>query len=292
MTQLTIAIPTYNAGNQLHKLLTKIETMPPTEKKILAIDSSSTDQTQTILKKHNVSYQIIPKKKFSHSQTRNLLIRQIKTPFVYFCTQDIFPHNHNLFIHYLESAHHNPEAVAFFGPQIAHSQTPLFFKIETELFFQKLNKIANNQPLIQTLKNMPPQNPFLWFFISNNNAFYKTEFLLKHPFPKVDYGEDLALGKNIILKGYVKIYLPKATIYHSHQYSLKEYYLRQKQDFYIYHKIKTYRKPIVIDKLKSIIQYKASISQKIIALIFVIETYTIKFYLLVLFKFRKTTCVS
>ncbi len=284
---LTIAIPTYNSGPRLDQLLSQLKTLPPRSKKIFIIDSSSTDQTLSIIRHHQLPHLVIPKSQFSHSATRNLFLKHLTTPFIYFCTQDILPANPNFLQLLLHSLQTHPQAVAAFGPQLAYPQTPLFFKIETELLFYQLNHLSHNQPLLQNQTNFPSTNPFLWYFISNNNALYRANFLRQHPFPSVPYGEDLAQGQFIIQHGLTKIYHPQATIFHSHTYTLKQYAQRQRQDFQLYSHLTTYRRPTLIPKTKAILTASVSPREKISALLFMIATYFIKLKLFLITKFKK-----
>ena len=85
---ITCVIPTLNAGLDLKFLLQSLRDQKTEIKKILIIDSGSTDETLMIAKKFNCEIIKIDKKNFSHSGTRNFALNFVDTPYVYFTVQD------------------------------------------------------------------------------------------------------------------------------------------------------------------------------------------------------------
>lgn len=55
-------------------------------------------------------------------------------------------------------------------------------------------------------------------FFSNNNSCLRRSVWERHPFPKVDYGEDQAWAEQVLNARYPLVYAPTACVIHSHEY--------------------------------------------------------------------------
>ena len=221
---ISIIIPTYNGQKTIKSLLDQvIKIDDKIQKEIIIIDSSSSDNTVKIAKNYTHKVFIIPKNKFNHGLTRNhaVSLTSRKSKYIFLTTQDTLLTSKAIFQDYLSSFKKHPDSVVAFGPHLPHPNTPLFEASEVHCLFNKIQKYYQN-----------PTNQRCWekYFISHNNAMYKKSFLLKHPFDKSSFGEDLKMGIFIENHKYEKVFVKNASVFHSHSYSLINYIKREKTD--------------------------------------------------------------
>jgi glycosyltransferase involved in cell wall biosynthesis len=287
---ISIVIPTFNGHLSILNLLKSISSQKDgVKKEIIIIDSSSTDDTTKIISKYskNILIHVIPKNEFSHGKTRNLGIKisSKESRYIFFTTQDSILSSNKMFAHYLDDFNKYPKTVAAFGPHLPHNNSSIFSQIEITSLFQQLhNQYQNKQIHIQD-KNSPVYDSWAKYFLSHNNTIYKKDFLIKHPIPNEEYAEDLAMGKFIIENGFSKIYDHRCVIKHSHNYSFKEYFDVEKQNYTARSKHTQYN-PTLNLKNKNLILFKQNISliKKVFGLVQIGCFYLIKIIALLKIK--------
>lgn len=269
----------FNEEKTIGLLLRKLKHLSDNySKEIIIIDSGSTDKTPLIIKRYkqhfrNLRLINIKKEEFNHAKTRNDAVKIAEGKYICFLSADAIPYNKNIFNYFSEDFNLDEKVVAVFGKHIPYTDTSIIQKVEILCRFDRLDQYTNKKGLlIQTLeKPFTPyndENKLLWYSLFNTFACYQRSFLLKQPFPKTDYFEDLLLGKIIIESGFTKIYDRRATVIHSHRLSLLEYYRMQKKDFVLrISKFKLKEKVNVLCKIKRIFNLKISFVKKVIYLI-------------------------
>lgn len=63
-------------------------------------------------------------------------------------------------------------------------------------------------------------------FFSDNNSCIRRSVWEQYPYPEVEFAEDQIWMRQMIEKGYKKVYCPEATVYHSHNYDPSTYFMR------------------------------------------------------------------
>ncbi|MEI6775117.1 MAG: glycosyltransferase family 2 protein, partial [bacterium] len=253
---------------------------------IIIIDSGSTDGTLDMLRKFEGELLVrivkIKKESFNHGDTRNLGVKLAKGKYICFFSQDVFPTRRKLFAYFLEDLKGKSDVVAVFGKNIPHPNTSLVNKIEHSSRWVRIDKFTDKKGvLVQSLKSpfMPyiPQNYLLWYFFGDTASCFKRSFLVKHPFPHVSYGEDIMMGKIIIQLGLSKIYDTRCLVLHSHEYSFKSYYEKQKESLHLrYNVLRLNDEVQVINKLRTIIKLDISFFSKVSNVSQLLFTYMIK----------------
>ena len=237
----SILILTYNGAKTISKLLNKLSNLTDNyNKEIIIIDSQSTDHTVKIASRYkkrlNLRIITIKNKDFNHGTTRNMGVRLAKGKYIYFLSQDAIPINKNILKFFFADFQLNKKVVvAVFGKHIPYKNTPLIQKLEVLCRWERLDKCLNkNKLLIQNKQsydiNLYEDNKLDLYILSNTSCCYRRDFLIKNPFPKTSYGEDLKMGKVIIDKGFTKIYDPRCSVLHSHIFSISQYFKREKED--------------------------------------------------------------
>lgn len=222
---VSILIPTYNAQDYIKPLINKLldqEIDKDYTLEIIVVDSSSTDNTISIIKNNypNILLEVIPNRSFDHGGTRNFLASLAKGDYLIFMTQDAIPFDNYLIHNLLKPVIKNKEILISYARQIPNeSAKPL------EVFARSFN-----YPEESIVKNSDSINKLgiKAFFNSNVCSLYTREcFVNFGGFPeKIILNEDMIIASKVILNGYSVAYSSKAKVYHSHNYNLKQQYKR------------------------------------------------------------------
>ncbi len=209
-----IVLPTYNAEPYLEKLLDRLQGYP-----LLIIDSSSKDKTVDIAKKYNVNVQIIKKKDFNHSTTRNLALQYTSVDFYLFITQDILPRDDSLIQNLYRCLKEN-NAVVSYARQLPY---PDASPIESHARYFNYP----STPRIQTAENVKDLG-ILSFFNSNSCSMYDGEYFRKvGGFTKeLIVSEDMEFAARALRDDQSIVYCPEAIVFHSHYYNQVQLFKR------------------------------------------------------------------
>nr|WP_269474835.1 glycosyltransferase [Haemophilus parainfluenzae] len=216
-----MVIPTYNAGNQWQDWITAYQSQSLKADKVIVIDSSSSDNTVNLAEEAGFLVYSIPQSAFNHGGTRNQAIKLGKgfSDIVVFMTQDAILASPDSLANLL-APFVDPEVAAVCGRQLPHHEaTPLavharYFNYPSE---SRVRTMADISALgIKTA------------FMSNSFAAYRLSIFDKlGGFPdNTILAEDMYLTAKMILSGYKVAYCAEATVFHSHNYTLKQEFQR------------------------------------------------------------------
>lgn len=295
----SVVIPVFNEEKTIGKILGNLKKLSSNyNTEIIVIDSQSTDRTVEIIKSYQKKIARlrlfkIKRKDFNHSRVRNFAVKKAQGDFILFLSGDAIPKGGNILKYLLEDFRLEKKVVAVFGQQVPYQDTSVFQKLEILCRFDELNKLTNKKGvLIQNLKKpfipFNQDNKSLWYFLSNVFACYRRSFLVKYPFPKTNYGEDLLMGRLIIEKGYIKVYDRRISVTHSHRLSLSQYFRMQQVDFSLrFSRLNFKAKPKIVCKLKKMFEMDVSFLRKIYYLFELFFYYLIKTFIITTSAFRK-----
>jgi rhamnosyltransferase len=208
---VSVIIPTYNAESYLSALLPALKNQT-LNFELIIIDSTSTDNTLTLVKPYAHKIISIPKNKFDHGGTRTQATIEASGDILIFLTQDTLPIKKNT-LEVLVNCFNNPEVVGAYGRQIAYKNTNLF---GTHLRIFNYPK----KSYIRSIKDKS-KNGMKTPFLSDSFSAYR-----KSTMKEVNYfkdglivGEDVHIGAKLLLKGHSIAYVSEAQVTHSHSYS-------------------------------------------------------------------------
>ncbi len=283
----SIIILIYNEEKTLNTLLkTLAHSTKKFETEILIIDSQSTDKSSYIIrtcqkKNSNLRYYHVKKRDFNFGKMRNIAVKLARGKYICFISADAMLYSKKAFEYFFKDFQISKKTVAIFGKHIPYPYHPFFFQLEIKMRFKLLDvHLKKNPILIQDIEHpftLYKNALFIWSFISNVFACYKRSYLIKNPFMETEGFEDVLQGQTIIKKGLVKIYDPRCVVYHSHNYSLLEYYRKQKRDFaYRYHKTNLGGDIQIYSKLREIRYMDIPLCRKILFIIQLFFFYLMK----------------
>lgn len=229
--QISVIIPTLNAGGGLIRLLETVRTQQiPGGLELVVIDSGSRDGTPDLARQSGARVMSIPRHQFSHGRTRNQAIQASRGEFVALTVQDALPLDDHWLARLLTPMLEQPEVAGTYGLQVASATSGLLARTRSSLWCE-----ANARPVLRALETpgeyqaMSPQERLQLIRFDNVTSCTRRRVWEALPLPERNYGEDMAWAKSALLAGYKIAYVPEARVWHSHErgqvYELRRAYV-------------------------------------------------------------------
>ena len=217
---ISVIIPTRNAGIYIENLLNQLsnQTIRPLE--IIVIDTASTDNTKQICNKYDiVKFIQINNGEFDHGGTRNRAAKEATGDILIFMTQDAYPEN-EYFIEELIKPLGKNDIVASYGRQRPRKNAKDIEVFAREFNYGPEDKVKSKDDLMMLGVKT--------FFLSNVcSAFLTKEFWSVEGFPeKTIMNEDMIISSKFIFNDKKVCYASKATVIHSHSYTYIQQFKR------------------------------------------------------------------
>ena len=219
---ISVIIPTLNAERELPVLLKALreQTLPADE--ILVVDSESADRTASVAEEtEGVRVLRVRRKDFDHGRTRDTALRETAGETVVFLTQDAVPADRQ-FLENLVRPLEQEDVAVVTGRQLPKEDaTPM------ERLVRTFNYPAESH--IRSEADVGKMG-IKAFFSSDVCAAYRRriyEELGGFEYP-LKTNEDMFFAAQAIRNGYRVAYAADARVLHSHNFSLKEQYRRNK----------------------------------------------------------------
>jgi rhamnosyltransferase len=236
---ISIIIPVRNGGFWLRETLTAIVNQTLfSQTEIIVLDSGSTDNTFEILKQFPVRVIHIKPEEFNHGETRNVGVREAKGKYVVMTVQDAKAVN-EYWLQNLLDGFINEKVAGVCGQQIVAQQkenNPVewFYPISKPSI---VSYFFNDKKEFENLAAAEKKQICGW---DNVNACYNREILLKIPFRKIEFAEDMYWAKDTIIFGFTIVYNTAASVYHYHQMTKEFAFKRSLTELYYRYKILGY----------------------------------------------------
>lgn len=220
MQKISVIIPTLNAEKYIDNLLKKLESQSLRADEIIIIDSESTDSTIQLCEKYdNVKVVEIKRNDFDHGGTRDYALRQSIGDFVLFLTQDAIPYD-DYYIENLVAPFVDANIVMTTGRQVARNDAGIIEILTREFNYPVDSHIRDHNDI--------KQMGIKTFFVSNVcSAYRKSAYYemggFKNP---IIISEDMIIASDFIYTGNKIAYVAEAKVIHSHNYSLKQQFMR------------------------------------------------------------------
>lgn len=224
-SRVGLIIPTFNAGDNLDCLLAEISAQELPLACRLVIDSSSVDDTMAVAKLHGCHTIQISRQSFGHGRTRQQAFKMLadKVDYVVYLTQDVRLADSSSLTKLLAPLQADERIGACYGRQLP-------------------NRDASFEARMLREFNYPPESRIISYddrkkygikaaCLSNSFAVYRTT-ALEHigGFPTdVRICEDMYAGAMLLQAGYRLAYAAEATVYHSHNFTLHQHWLRYRE---------------------------------------------------------------
>ena len=226
---ITVAIPTLNAGPKFAQTLAAVRRQQvDRELQLLICDSGSSDGTVPLAHSHDADVIEIPRERFSHGGTRNLLMSHARGDHVAFLTQDAVPAHENWLSQLLGGFQLASNVGLVFGPYHARPGASPSVARDLAFWFGSLSDHGPRIDLLDPAETDAPARRFLGplgFFTDANGCVARLAWQ-RVPFRSIAYAEDHLLAQDMLRAGFAKVYVPDAAVVHSHDYSAGEWLRR------------------------------------------------------------------
>lgn len=234
---ISVFIPVYNGEKYLKEcidIILKQELPSGYGLELLITDSGSTDGSKEIIESFasDIVFDEIPNSEYGHGKTRQRAAERAKGEYIVFLSQDATPTHYRWLINMIEPFYLSPQIGCVFGRQIPRAYAVPTIKREVSSVFNNFGLtesivVARHTSLVDG-KN---QSQIDTFFSDVNSAIRK-DLIHTVPFRDVKYAEDQALADDMQQAGYFKAYAPQGSVWHSNEYSVRQF-RKRKFDEYI-----------------------------------------------------------
>lgn len=217
--KVNIICPLYNASKYILNLDSSLKNqLNIDEIEITYVLTESKDNTEELLKNIEAKYIKIKKEEFSHSFSREMVAINSDSDILVFVTQDVVIKD-NDWLEKLVAPIIDSEAEACFSKQICENNS-----------IEKYTREANypdNSYIVS--KNDIERKGLKTFFFSDAASAIKTDIFKKlkgYDGKRLPINEDMYIAYKLIINGYKIKYCADSIVYHTHTFTLKQYYAR------------------------------------------------------------------
>jgi len=212
-----IAILNLNGQSQLEVLL-PILIREDIKKRILVVDSSSTDNSSKVVESlPDVEWLQIPRSEFNHGATRELARQYLKTDIVVFLTQDVIPLAG--FLKHLIKPIQDGSCAVTYARQLPHVNAGFFESFPRHYNYPE----HSNQRTINDANRLG----VFTFFCSDSCAAYSNAALDEiGGINPILTNEDYFTVAKLLTNGFSIAYTAESQVHHSHKYRLVEEFQR------------------------------------------------------------------
>lgn len=230
---ISIVIPVKNGQRYLDSVLKAIFSQQINARfEAIIVDSGSTDMTLDIVRRYPVRLYQILKKEFNHGLTRNLGISKSQGKYTILLTQDAVPYNNHWMQSLVDNLERDERIAGAYSRQMPNSDSHVITQIRVSRFFTAHNKRRDSQiHKTEDYDKLSPQEKHRFCNFDNVSSCIRKSVWEKIPFPKTDFAEDLEWSKRVLEAGYKIAYEPDSIVYHSHDFSVFDWYKRNRINY-------------------------------------------------------------
>ncbi len=219
--KVDIICPLYNAEKYIYGLNSSLINQKNVNlNEIKYILTKSSDNSENILKKINASYEVIEQKDYSHSLVREKAAMESDADIICFVTQDIIIES-NSWLEELVKPIVNNEVSATYSRQISKYNN-----------IEKYTREANypDKSFIKSKKDIATMGLKTFFSSDASAAILLKDFKVLNGYDNknLPINEDMYFAYKLIMNDKKIKYCAESVVYHSHNFSLKDLYLRYK----------------------------------------------------------------
>lgn len=220
MLPFALVVPTLNPGPEWSAWMAALQRQTAKASPVLVIDSCSDLALNLPPRQRGFELITIPRESFDHGATRQLAFESLqdRVVVIVFMTQDAILSDPTS-LERLICAFNDPSIAAAYGRQLPR---PGSGPIAAHARLFNYGPV----PLIKQLTDRDRLG-LKTCFLSNSFAAYRCRDLAAvGGFPSTPFGEDMLVAARLLLQQQRIAYVADACVYHSHDYTLKEEFLR------------------------------------------------------------------
>lgn len=232
---ISVVIPTKNGASKLPDLLQRLLDQHLDDRlEIVAIDSSSSDDTVDVLRESRATVLSVEPLSFNHGLTRNLAAEHAQGDILVFINQNTLPGNEDWLRHLL---------TPFEGdPLLAGACSRVLPRVDADILTARevlLNPNASPDPYTRAIDDRQKYEALshhelrLFLNFHTLSAAIRADVFQKFPFRQVLMGEDLVWAKDVLEAGLKIAHAPDSIVFHSHTYTFTELLQRNFDDGFV-----------------------------------------------------------
>jgi rhamnosyltransferase len=236
--RFSILLPTLNGAEDLRALLPRLaeQRVDPAGGgggagvEIVAIDSSSTDDTVALLRAAGARVETIHKSEFRHGATRNRCAQLARGELLVFLSQDVLPADAH-FLAALARAFDDPRVAGAYGRVLPRPGCdPLTARTVLDLPEAEDHSSVRDLDQIGGVWRLSAADRAEWLRFNNVASCVRADVFRAISFPPVSFGEDFAWASRALTAGWRIAFEPRAVAWHAHRYTPAVAYERYRVD--------------------------------------------------------------
>jgi GT2 family glycosyltransferase len=231
--RVSVLMPLIDAGEALRRILPRLlEQDAAAELEVVGVDSASGDDTIAVLEEFEATAISIDPAQFDHGLTRNLLVEHARGEVLVFLNEGALPCNDN-WLAPLLAVLNSDQAIAGVTSRIvpnpdADRLTRHDIELEPSGADQRSVRRVDHW---SSYEEMRVEQRRLLLNFHSVSAAVRADVMRQFPFKSVRaIGEDLLWAREVIEGGMALAHEPESQVYHSHDYSLREWFMRNVDD--------------------------------------------------------------
>lgn len=237
--RVSICLPTFNGARDLARLLPMLAAQrldsrgsapPGQDLEIVAVDSSSSDDSLDLLRRAGARVEVIPQSEFRHGGTRNRIASLARGEILLFLSQDALPVGER-FIANLISAFDDPRTAGAWSRVLPHDEDDPLTR-RTVLSRPEAGAEARSYDLdaVDGLWSVEAARRDEMLAFNDVASAIRAEVFQNLPFPDVPFGEDVAWAARALTAGWRLRFEPRAVVLHAHRYTPVQAFGRYRTD--------------------------------------------------------------
>jgi GT2 family glycosyltransferase len=231
--RVSVLMPLMDAGEALRRILPRLlEQDAAAELEVVAVDSASRDDTIAVLEEFHATAISIDPTEFDHGLTRNLLADHARGDVLVYLNEGALPCDENWLAPLLAALDGDP-AVAGVTSRIVPGQEAdqlVRHDIELEPSGSERRSVRRVDHWA-AYEAMPVEERRLLLNFHTVSSAVRADVMRQFPFKSVRaIGEDLLWAREVVEAGMALVHEPGSRVYHSHDYSLRDWFMRNVDD--------------------------------------------------------------
>lgn len=231
--RVSVLMPVKNSAAELRETLPHLFAQRANaELEIVGVDSGSQDDTVAALLEFGATVVTIDPRDFDHGLTRNLAARHASGDVLVFLNTRSRPVNEDWLAPLLAALDADPAVAGACSRVVAHPDADLLTRRNVELdpsggSERKVKRIDD----WSAYRSMPVEQRRLLLNFHTVSAAIRAEVMERIPFRSVrTIGEDLLWAREVLEAGLALTHEPRSQVWHSHNYSLRDWFMRNVDD--------------------------------------------------------------
>jgi GT2 family glycosyltransferase len=231
--RVSVLMPLMDAAGALRRILPRLlEQDAAAELEVVGVDSASRDDTIAVLEEFDATAISIDPAEFDHGLTRNLLAEHARGDVLVYLNEGALPCDENWLAPLLAALDDDPAVAGVTSRIVPRPEADHLVRHDIELepsgSEQRSLRRVNHW---ESYEGMSAEERRLLLNFHSVSAAVRADVMRQFPFQSVRaIGEDLLWAREVVEAGMALVHEPESRVYHSHEYSLRDWFMRNVDD--------------------------------------------------------------